>query len=227
MKKQAFILVSFCSAALLAGCSFFPGSQTNPPQVITQVVTQTEQGSQTNQPTEILNPTPITPPKPVPLSTCSDYKDPKYNFELCYPKTFTLSKNIDVNNVISLDYPSVFSQGTNLNYARIDVNQSSDTANCYVNPYTSTRSTTTSVNNGTTYYSYDWKEGAAGHIGDQIVYATIQKGLCFKYNLVMYYSNMQMYSNGQGGYLPGAPKEFNRVGVATEFNNIFKTFKFI
>ncbi|MFA5828904.1 MAG: hypothetical protein WC843_00190 [Candidatus Gracilibacteria bacterium] len=244
-KYLAFVAIS---ALLLAGC----GNSTpqNPDQniatqvvtqtpeqtTVTQVVTQTQTQTQTQLQTQAqtqngllssITPTLQSVPPATQISTWDtyNYNDINWGFRVSYPKGYqTTGKN--GNTIFSIAYPGTFTSGTNLHNANINVVAYKDDGKCLTSEYDGTKLTLKTLENGINFYTDNWQEGAAGNIGKNYGYATVYKGNCYKVGLVEYYANMNNYSDGKGGYVPGAPKPFEEKTVLSIFQQVFNTFKF-
>jgi len=178
--------------------------------------------------------------KPVPMSPGDNgggtsgwltYTNKPFNFSIDYPSTFALKKTgLDglVATVATIEYPESYTKGTNLGYAKVNLKASEDagTGKCLISEVTGKKLTETIVNNGTTFYKDSEKDGAAGHVGETLAYHTVHNGICYIVNLEEYYTNMGVYADGKGGYMPNAPKEFEPVKISSIFDQMFTKFVF-
>ncbi len=149
------------------------------------------------------------------------YKSMEYQFQ--YPSNF----NLLANNFISLQYPQLYSEGTDLQGATIHFEVENRETFCLLSDYDQRTVTDTEILNGILYYKEAWKEGAAGHIIEHYSYCAPHNNRSFKIVLSLSRVNMDIYSDGQGGYVPGSPKPFDRATIMNLFERIVSTFSFL
>ncbi len=239
--KSKYLIVSSLSFLLLAGCSGNSpstsgdqkdNSKTPVTQVITQTVTQQVPGQTQTQPladgkSTLPSLSQVTlPPSPVTTQLkWKSYTDSANGFTLSYPEGYVTSSQKVKNKVFQINFPDSFKKGTNLSDAYLYIMSYKDDGKCLTSGFDNSKLSKTVKNNGVTYYIDNWQEGAAGNVGKNFGYNTVYKGICYKFDLTEFYTNMNMYSDGKGGYVAGAPKEFNESEILSIFKQIFSTFK--
>lgn len=230
--KTLIASIGLTSLLILSGCSSYSQNPATPQNQNNQAAQQTAQAdsSQTasTDKTDASKPVPMSPGG---TSQWLTYTNKPFNFTMNYPSTFTLTPTkLDglVPTVATIDYPESYTKGTNLGYAKVNLKASEDagTGKCLVSEVTGKKLTETIVNNGITFYKDAEKDGAAGHVGETLAYHTVYKGICYVINLEEYYTNMGVYADGKGGYMPNAPKEFEPVKILSIFDQMFTTFAF-
>lgn len=152
---------------------------------------------------------------------CKVYKGPSNDFQLCYPNDFTVKKG-DTGILTSFVYPETYSQGTNLQFAHVDVTVPKSDAQCYAGVEGGQQLTKQYKNpNGVIFVEDRWSEGAAGHVGRQVSYNSVHNQTCYKLILTMYSSNLGMYEPQD------APNAYDEAKVEAKFKEIVDTFKFL
>lgn len=165
-------------------------------------------------------------PPPNPMDSWLSFVDQQNGMQINYPPTFTLGK-VTYPILVSIKYPQSYYAGTTLQDSGITVQLGKNVAECSVSAFNNKPIVKTMTQNGATFNVDEWTEGATGHTGDSIGYYTVKNNTCYKVVLSMYAVNRDMYSDGNGGYLPNAPVLFDRLAVVSIFNQIFSTLKLL
>ncbi len=169
---------------------------------------------------------PITQKAPIkappPPSNTTIFKDTNRGVQFSFLNQLEVLPKSDPNEVVTLNYPTSFSTGTNLVYAHIVFMAPLVTSDvkCLVDQFTGAPLTEKIVQDGVEFFTWAGTEGAAGHTGRYISYQTQRGNLCYNFQLQLYASNL-------GAFDPkNKPLEFDATTIVAIFQEVFKTLKF-
>lgn len=221
MKKLSFI-APLLILALLTGCSSSTPAAASP-EAQNPSLPQA-QASQEQIPAPALQP---EKPPVVPVeqkdATANLYKNTTFGFSLSYSPVFLVNSvpEPDSDTLLTLNYPDTYITGTNLQKADILVSASKSkdaVAKCYTGELNAKPLTTTKMINGLKFYTENWTDGAAGHLGETTTYNLLKGGTCYKLRL-------EAYSINLGPEI--SLKAYDKAQIADLFEKVASTFKLL